>query len=283
MARFATQSHRTSVPFPEDNFICRNVKTLKVENLAGVDLSKPLHEIARATQSTIQVEPSERKKYVAQQVRSLISQLQQIEEETRTTCASARDQRDKRWKARRQYLFQIEEMGGHKALDFKSFHLFVKTTFPGHFGPYFEERLSARYETLLGLPLCTYGRTFFKPLNALGIFPRHQGNQWKETIEPPPPERKLELLKLAWEKAQFLAHSKKRDKVNSEDLFLAVESLHQEFPEEVGQPASFNTSAKEKLELRLLRERNAQLERQNIQLYQLVSLLTLATLPTSAT
>lgn len=165
---------------------------------------------------------------------------------------------EKVWKTRRNCLIEIEELGGHKALGYKSFSEFCKGALPkAHFNVYFEERRCGRYERILGIPLCSCGRTIYFPLNAIEVFPRHQqGNQWQGTIELPPTERKIELLKMAWAIAQANAKGKI---VRSQHVYLAVEELYLRFPEEIKSPSSHNLASKEKQELRKLKKQNAQL------------------------
>lgn len=225
---------------------------LPLEALGAIEIFQPSllspGELSRPTGKNSH--RTNHREYVLDQTQVLLKRINSAEIQKKSAG-------EKLWKTRRCCLIEIEELGGHKALGYKSFHEFCKGALPkAHFNIYFEERRCGRYERLLGVPLCSYGRTIYVPLNAIEVFPRHQGNQWRETVELPPTERKIELLKMAWAIAQSNAKGKT---VRSQHVYLAVEELHLRFPDEIKSPSSHNLASKEKQELRELKKQNAQL------------------------
>lgn len=225
---------------------------LPLEALGAVETFQPplLSQVAPSEPTDWNRQRTNHREYVLCQTNTLLKRINSAEIQKK-----AAD--EKLWKIRRCCLIEIEELGGHKALGHKSFHEFCKAALPkAHFNTYFDERRCGRYERLLGIPLCSYGRTIYVPLNAIEVFPRHQGNQWQETIELPPTERKIELLKMAW---TIALNNAKGKVVRSQHVYLAVEELHLRFPTEVKSPNSHNLASKEKKELRELKKQNAQL------------------------
>lgn len=248
----------------------QNPTTVRVVNVNPEDipyaLNTPLEQLGEVVLKEGVVFPEKSKQHVLQKTNILLKRIASAE-------IQADSIRSKRWKTRRQCLVEIEDIGGHQALGYKSFHAFCAEKFPKkHFNPYFEERRCGRYEKLLGLPLCSYGRAFFIPLNAIQVFPRHHGNQWVETIELSPPPRKIELLQMAWAQTLVFAGGKP---VQGKHLYLAVEELHDKYPSEVNYPSTANSSASDKQTLRRLQRENQELKKQATELSRL-NLLILA-------
>ena len=236
--------------FPSDNQIISPVTTIKIKNLSP-------EQFRSSTKELIELE----KKQDITEIIELATELKECEEKLREFQRTI-------WKKRRNIIIDIEKLGGIAVLGCATFTEFCKKYFgnpnKSRIATYIVERQCGRYELLLELPLCSNGASFYKPLNAIKAFRKPEGEERKShacsklSFDVPP--RKLELLREAWSRAVEISQTRRRRTgVKSNDLFEAVQDLHFKYPEEVCLPRVHNCAAKDKLNMKLLKDENEKL------------------------
>jgi hypothetical protein len=194
---------------------------------------------------------------IKKKVEKLVTKLKTAEEEDKK-------HKEKLWKTRRSILWEIELLGGWQALEYNSFKDFCKHELPKHhLSAYFSERMSARYENLLGLPICSYGMYVLFPLNAIEVYQTIPGNQYRKPQEVEPTRRKIDLLRMAWRRSLEIAND--RD-LTQKFVYKAVEELHHRYPDEIRYPGCHNTGARNLQRIRELEAENADLKKSNADL-----------------